>query len=324
MIENLNLPVLEGRADAPPLDFDQLWARRRLFLFFMRDFAGQRHLLAPDQVSMSKLTINEEVGPHTLDEERILDPDDLFNHAPRHHEFGVLGHTAAANRHWQEIFATTGWLHECLGPDLLGFLIEYFAQEIDGRSKKDLVGIALFFHDIAKLVSPMRPSEKINSLETRNHCGHEQLGADFLLKYGPVRAYLMYAGVTAHQYKYIIDCVRFHYALGIVRREHVDGGGKFDLNYVHSEDFKQACLVVASQRPELAVEIGAIFLADNMAKAGEHELNLDPDYHATYLLKLDTRVALGALEQRLVKIYAEVSTNFLLATRYLEMIGRKS
>lgn len=258
------------------------------------------------------------------DYDRNDQPDDAMHNYRTFHEFGNFSHPARVLERWREFRRGDSEIFAHLEKPIVEQLEQHFAAEIDGLSKADLIEIAVFFHDIAKHISPLYPDDPRWPPSLRNHERHEKIGADFLRTYKPVRQLLTEKyGLTQAQIEYVTSCVEHHFELGETRRHRVEQNLPYDYQYTQSEECQQICDQLIAAYPDMAVEIGALFLIDSAGKTTEgHIADSESDY-SEYLAKLHQRVLDGEVEARLERALTQLTLNFQVAKVYLNRPGLK-
>ncbi len=186
-------------------------------------------------------------------------PDDPKEHEPKWHQFGIITHTAKLSEHYHQ--TVPKYLQEW---GLNEMVVEKLSEEIDGKTKAELLGISMPLHDLGKFASPCR--EKSKSESVRNHLGHEEKSAEIINKNSNVRKILIESGLTESQIDYIARCAQTHYELGKMRALADSLGFGFNMAFVKSSECRTACQKIAEKFPELKIEIGIYFLADSLAK----------------------------------------------------------
>lgn len=252
------------------------------------------------------------------DYDRNDHPDAVTHNYRTFHEFGNFTHPIQVLERWREFTQGTSELFNHLNSAIVERLLQHFAVEVDGMSKAALVEIAIFFHDIAKHISPLYPDDPRWPPALRNHEGHEKIGAHFLRTYKPVREFLANKyGFTPAQIEYVTNCVEHHFALGEARRQRVEHNLPYDYQFTQSEECQRICDQLIANHPDMAVEIGVLFLVDSMGKTTEMYIADSEADYLTYLAELQHRVADGTLEPRLERALTQITLNFQVGKTYL-------
>lgn len=216
------------------------------------------------------------------------DPDSALHHEPRWHQFGIVTHCQRAE-----------WFYRAIVPSLLEDwgvneqVVLALDELIDGQPKRDLLRAALLTHDLGKF-----SGRKANADGRFSFRGHERASGEAIRS--PLMAgYLTARGFSPVHIEYLARCAELHYELGHVHtyaKQREDG---------YTADFARSPLSIAlaedvlTANPEFALEIGLLFLADNLSK-----VELDGPVAAVAQLPVNV-----ALAQTYLEAYAGVRRN---------------
>ena len=186
-------------------------------------------------------------------------PDAPIEHKPKWHQFGIITHTRRFADHFESTMQR--YLKEW-GIDQK--INAYLDEKIDGISKKKLLRLSIPFHDIGKLAGRFFKEEK-GELSTC-FTGHEALSEALIRENPEIQQFFHSQGLTDSQIDYIARCAGLHYELGKIRDIQRKTGGGFTIAFAQSQQCKDYCLACMEEHPDFKVEIGVLYLCDNLAK----------------------------------------------------------
>ncbi len=191
----------------------------------------------------------------------IANPDDVNEHDPAWHQFGIISHTAAAYSAYTKEFEVLmkNW-------QLYDFIHEKLNETIDGKQKKELLEFALILHDIGKFQRSLKYVYGCGFVP--DYEGHEGLSEKIILDRSKSIYPLLTSDyqLTDNQINYIAKCAGLHYELGKIRKKAYKDGGGFTLSYVDSLSCESNLKAVQHKHEGFNIEIGVLFLCDNLAK----------------------------------------------------------
>ncbi len=302
---------------------DSLKNRSKTELYWMIHDYFQRldndgHLLTDSQGAPLLEPMNTYPRIDPEDYQRNDQPDGVSHNYPTFHEFGNFTHPDQVLNRWRELRQGIGELCKHLEPQIVEQIQKHFATEIDGLDKGNLFEIAIIFHDIAKNISPMYPDDPKWPISLRKHEHHEDIGADFLRTYKPVRELLMgQYNLTEPQIDYIADCVGNHFVLDQARRERIEQKLPYDFTFTQSQECQDICGELIEQHTNMAVEIGVFFLVDSAGKTTEYHVDETEQSYQEYLAQLRQRVLQGEVEFRLERALSQQTLNFQVGKAYM-------
>jgi hypothetical protein len=186
----------------------------------------------------------------------LQNPDDPAEHALMWHQYGILTHS----KEFQKFIADDA-------PELMQRwsieeqAIATLSETIDGMSKIELLQIMSLIHDLGKFTS--RIFEERDGVELARFIDHEKQSGELVR--GGFKEVLKELGLSEAQIEYIAQCAEHHFDLGKVRRVAAANGG-YTLMFAKSEAFKVEARSIIDANPELALEIGLMFIADSLSK----------------------------------------------------------
>ncbi len=190
----------------------------------------------------------------------IAHPDDSIEHKPEWHQFGIITHTRRFADHFESTMQQ--YLREW-GIDQK--INAYLDKKIDGISKKDLLLLSIPFHDLGKLAGRFFKEEK-GKLSTC-FIGHEALSEALIREVPEIQQFFHSQGLTDSQIDYIARCAGLHYELGKIRDNiYWEEGCGFTIAFAQSQQCKDYCLACIEEHPDFKVEMGVLYLCDNLAK----------------------------------------------------------
>jgi len=243
-----------------------------------------------------------------------INPDDIYEHDPAWHQYGILSHSIEAyyfyNNELDVILKK--W-------QFIDFIQEALNKSINGRSKKNLLEFAIILHDIGKF---QRSFKTTNGLILPDYDGHEEKSEKIILDESKLinqtlklKFHLDYA-----QIKYIAICAGLHYELAKIRKEAYKNDVGFSLNYIDSESCASHLQDFLLKHKEYQIEIGLLFLCDNMAKTNIRiEARSDNDIsmksnEIVYLINQNN------LHPNLIKAIKQLPVSMYLVYKYLSAI----
>jgi len=268
---------------------------------------------------------------------QISEPDRVDSNQPMWHEYGIWTHT-------REVGNAIQFMSQ-LDPKRVSkpFVQELKNQEIDGKSKYDLLLLSLTLHDLGKAKPMMVTAE--NGDVYPSHKDHEQRSEQMILKAlkakdpeaDSTRADRVLHSLlvdrlrlTSNQVKYIGRMAGLHFEFGKVRRE---AGNNFTMDFMKSDQFTDFCNKIFEDpnRQQYLSEIGLLFLLDTAGKTPKGSWKVDGVAEG----QLPTQVQLEAMQRKwytevsgnyrpsLVKAYTSFQTSRATALRYLDLLAQR-
>ncbi len=237
-------------------------------------------------------------------------PDDPREHAARWHQYGILTHSEkfrrALKEHAQVLVRDWGVADRVtLQQD----------EKISGTPKSDLLQVAALLHDVGKFTARTLKPKRSDGTLSRFYTGHEaDSGAiiRFAFKDG-----LMSVGLDEQQVEYVAACAELHFELGKARRAASHTG--YTMEFAGSEACTEAIRRIIAKHLGYAVEIGLMFIADNLSKT---EVMATPGTDAEIEQQrptLEAEIARRGLNPKLISQALAEPVNMAVARRYFEV-----
>lgn len=224
--------------------------------------------------------------------------DDLLEHEPDWHQWGVLEHT---RRVW--LAMNTEVPIFCLAWDV-PFIQELKAEFIQDKSKWDLLLITCIVHDLGKWAG-----RTVTAAGAYSFKGHEAI-SEQLIRHDPlIHQALLDAQLSAGQIDYIASVAGLHYELGKLRQLGYQQGN-FDEVFPKSDLFRAGCEAIVRQHLHYAREIGLIFLADSLAKVEFRE-------GIEAFEEIEAKILARGLSQKLMRAVRQVPIHIAMCREYL-------
>jgi hypothetical protein len=185
-------------------------------------------------------------------------PDSPVEHEPKWHQFGIITHTRKFLVHYRT--DAKGYFEKW---GISSHVEKYLAEDINGRSKAELLPISIPLHDVGKFA---RGFKNTDGGVKPNYDGHEAKSEQIILREGRIRDALKGNYLTDDQIRYIARCAGLHYELGKMRAKAKQSDLGYTIAFVESEQCPQVCAEIAEKIPEFKVEMGILFLCDSLAK----------------------------------------------------------
>lgn len=183
-------------------------------------------------------------------------PDDILEHEPLWHQFGIITHSLRAEQAYREEIPN---LLQEWGIDEP--IVATLSQEVEGISRRDLLRITFLLHDVGKFTS------RRLEVGRGRFKGHEADSGTIIRQEGSVVNDMLTAqGFTDAHIDYIATCASLHFELGKMREVAKDSPLGYTLAFIKSPHFQDMTKTIAHQHPNFAIEIGMLFLADNLSK----------------------------------------------------------
>lgn len=244
-------------------------------------------------------------------------PDGAHEHEPRWHQFGIVTHLRRAVDSYQQ--EVPSYVDEWQVGDAVR---EYLEKSVDGMPKAELLSLGLLLHDLGKFA--VRQSAIKDGQTAFTFTGHE-VASGAIVRGNPVAQLLRDHDISAPQTEYVARCGELHYELGKLRQVAANGPLKFSMAFAESHAMKVAAQAIIDFCPDYAVEIGVLYLADNLSKtdiriAAETDGAIVAQHEHTRSL-LQER----GLPGQLIGAVEQLPVNVALARNYLALaVGQQS
>jgi ribosomal protein S10 len=248
-------------------------------------------------------------------------PDSPAEHAPKWHQWGIATHTKMFgvyhDKDVQRLLQNWG---------VKDAVDRHMAQEIDGEPKSDLIKAGIALHDLGKFTHRQYEEPDPKGGWKTGFGDHEarsgELIRDPAFKDMLNRDY----GLTDKQSEYIARCAELHFELGILRNKAKNSGG-WSIAYVKSPDFDREATKMMDQHPDMALEMGLLYLGDSMAKTN---IRIDADtdeeiesQHNDIEDQINTKLAAlppsHKFDPKLIQAAKQLPVNMAAARRYFEL-----
>lgn len=239
------------------------------------------------------------------------DPDNPLEHAPSWHQFGIITHS--------DKFLDR--LHDAVPEYLESWGLEEVVdsaldEEIGGISKKDLLDVVAYIHDVGKFTSRKISRDDEGTLST-NFEDHEAHSGT-LVRGEELRHKLTQHGFTGEQVEYVAVCAELHFELGKVRRVSKAAGG-YNVAFAATKEFEAAALEIMDEYPEVALEIGLEFLADSLSKSDVAAVSETDEEIEQERPGLEAQINELGLNPKLINQALQLPVNVKVAEAYLKL-----
>jgi len=255
--------------------------------------------------------IAKKIIPDTMENTSFREnPDDPKEHQPQWHEFGIITHTKKTVEHFFKRNNRLKPIREQVDAVL--------QETIDDKTKEELMAISIVFHDIGKFLREVeiKDGEKIIT-----HPDHEKIGKNIFMENKSIHPLIKkHYNLTEKQMIYIADCIGLHYELSKIRNAVKTNEKWYNLQYVHSEEFKHECEKIRNTNPEYQTEIGVLYLCDSLGKTdittyGRNDEDLEKSKEMIKKLLEEKNMSPHFIDAAMQK-----PINIAIAKKYLEYI----
>lgn len=243
-------------------------------------------------------------------------PDSPEEHAPQYHQWGIITHSKKFEEFFEQKIPQylLTWGNEKMLEDLK-------TEDIDGKSKYDLLRLSIPMHDYGKFA--VRKKWQKNGEISYSFGGHEKssgkiIRGELFKKWLKEKLHL-----SEKQIEYIAQCAELHYELGIVRNKSKKMEGGYSFSFLKTEECTEDVQDLARKYQEIGMEreVGLLFLADSLAKTDiivPRKNDGDEKLHRDFAQK---EIARKKLDPRLIETVLQRSINIALAKKYFEIIS---
>jgi hypothetical protein len=233
-----------------------------------------------------------------LVDESWQDIDDLLEHEPNWHQWGVLEHTRRA-----EMAMLTEVPIYCLAWDV-PFIQELKTEFIQSKSKWELLLITCIVHDLGKWAGRTMKASGSYSFK-----GHEAISEQLIRHHPHVRQILLDAPLRPKHLDYCASVAGLHHELSKLRQFGYQQD-HFDRAFLKSDLFQVKCETIVQQSQHYAREIGLIFLADSLAK-----VEFRPGLEAP--ADIEAKILEQGFSQRLIQAVHQLPINIAMCQQYM-------
>lgn len=244
-------------------------------------------------------------------------PDDPKEHNTTWHQFGIITHTKQFIRFFQN--EAQKYFQEW---NINEKIEQKLHEKINGKTKKELLEISIVFHDLGKFI---RDFKEKNGEKKPNYKGHEQKSKKLITNNKKINDLLKSYDLTDKQINYIANCAGLHYELGKIRNKAKKTKLGYTIAFTKSKQFKESCEEIAKQFPDFKVEIGILFLCDNLAKTDTDMIikaKTDAEIEKQ-TPQIEKMIQARQLNPNLIKAIKQIPINVEIARIYLENIFKK-
>lgn len=250
----------------------------------------------------------------------LANPDAPGEHAPKWHQWGIATHTKMFgvyhDKDVQRMLQKWG---------VKDAVDRHMAQEIDGEPKRDLIKAGIALHDLGKFTH--RQYEPQDDGGWKTGFGEHEVRSGELIRDPAFKAMLNRDyGITDNQAEYVAKCAELHFELGILRNKAKNSGG-WSIAYVNSPEFDHEAMALMDQHPDMALEMGLLYLGDSMAKTNIRvDAETDEEIEAQHddiQQQIDDKLAAlppsHKFDPRLIRAAKQLPVNMAAARRYFEL-----
>lgn len=253
-----------------------------------------------------------------------LRPNDPGEHAPDWHELGIIKHSEEYLRYisLEDGDESTGLLKSWR---LYDDVKEKLAEGVDGTSKHDNLKVAAIFHDLGKFTKRRVRYER--GIKRATFGGHEAESGRIVRE--ELAQSMRKEGFTPAQIEYIARCTELHFELGKLRHRHKEGDpigqATYTMALTQTDAFERGILAIQDENPDLALEMGLMFMADSLSKLRDsnHWHALDDEDIARRRALMPSLLRATRQDQRLATAILQLPVNMATARRYLQVWQRR-
>jgi hypothetical protein len=238
--------------------------------------------------------------------ERFLDNlDSAEEHDPEWHQWGIITHSRkfrAMHENHAALYVRNWGLQKAVE--------DYLSEKIDDVPKAHLIKIAMPVHDLGKFMKGIKENERFD------FDGHEEI-SEQIIQSPEFRRNLK--DLTDKQVEYVAECAGLHYKLGVVRKKARDSGD-YTIAFTQSSEFADTAEDLASNYPDMAPEIGLLFLADSLAKTDiliSAETDAEIETHDRVIKHL---IDEKQLSPKIIRAVKQLPVNAAAAKEYLKLV----
>ena len=239
---------------------------------------------------------------HPANQSFATDPDNPLEHQPRWHEYGILTHTLQAER---SLRTTVPVYVDRMG--LTPYIDNALSREVDGVPRGGLLSLAMLFHDLGKFTA-RTITERSDGTISRSFAGHEAHSGKIVRGELPadgralVHRTLKAQGLSDAQIEYIAICAERHFELAQARHARATASDTHMAALTKTEAYLAALREIKDRNEPFALEVGLLFLADNLSKGYEKVVARGPQGAAHLSLLAVERVQDVRMVERYLKL----------------------
>jgi len=249
----------------------------------------------------------------------LANPDSPAEHSPNWHQWGVITHTKmfglAHDKDVNQLLQKWG---------LKDQVDKHLDQEIDGQPKRDLLRAAVALHDLGKFTHRTFEDEPDGSYKA-TFTDHERKSGELIRDPAFAEALKRDYNLTDNHVEYIAKAAELHFQLGILRSK-AKAMGKYNMEFPRSPAFADLAREQMQAHPDMALEMGLLFMGDSMAKTNIR-IKADSDaeieaQHAAIQQRITDRLSalpdLHKFNPKLIRAVKQLPVNLEVGRRYLE------
>jgi hypothetical protein len=237
------------------------------------------------------------------------DPDNPAEHSPLWHQYGILTHS----KEFQTIIKS-GLSVLSAQWNISNEVKAALSEEIQGVSKADLLQIASLLHDLGKFTTRVFERQEDGTLLAK-FVGHETDSGAIVRT--ELKDVLQKMGMHEQQIEYIARCTEHHFDLGKARQVAIDNGG-YTMTFARSETFKKVAQDMIKANPELALEVGLMFIADSLSKTRVMATADTDEGINAQRSALEQEIKQKGLDSRLINQALQQPVNVEIGRQYLQ------
>jgi len=201
---------------------------------------------------------------------------------------------------------------------LSGAVTTHLSESIDGKSKAELLNIAIPLHDLGKFT--MRTLEtKDDGQASQSFKKHEADSGRIVREPEFITMMKSEYGLTDAQIEYIARCAELHFELGVVRNEAKKTDIGYTIAFATSDQFHDTAKEIMQKYPDFALEVGLEFLADNLAKTDIRIPASTDDEVEQFAGQGEDEIEKRQLNPKLINAVKQMPTNIAIAREYLKI-----
>lgn len=256
--------------------------------------------------------IKEHLDLSVLDNQQFFEnPDDFSQHEYHWHQWGIISHTKEFIREYK---ARVPKLLQEWGIDKQ--VETYLSDEIDGRSKDELLQIGILLHDLGKFGKRRIKGYDVNGKPDFSFAGHAQLSAEIIETEEFSRMLRIEYGLTESQIKYIRECARIHFDVAGVRDKYKKIPGSYTVENMTCPEMNEEYNRIIAKCHPFEIEAGLLFMGDTLSKVDSEpaenvdELKREVENYKQKYSRLDPNLSKAVLQKHI---------NLCVARRFLEI-----
>ena len=187
-------------------------------------------------------------------------PDAVEEHSPKWHQWGIVSHSKMFGKMYQEQIPK--YLEQFGAAE---FVDQTLSEDIDGRSRRELISIGGALHDLGKFSRRKIRKEK-DGTTSYTFKEHEYESGKLIRSEAVSQILKTEYGLSDAQVEYVARCAELHFELGSVRAEAFHSPLGLTEEYAHSQMYRDRIAKIKEQFSGFETEIGVLFLADTLSK----------------------------------------------------------